>query len=171
MSGLLDIWRERQHAVVTVVAAWLILTSPWIGMLRRLPSDPGWANLAHVWLGLAALPLAAAYLFDCVRGGGWHQNFPWLSPRQGALWSDLKGLFRGRLPAAEGGGLFGAIAGLTLLALLVAAVTGAAWYWTQGSSEALDWRERHIVAARCLIGLLVAHIVAASLHILDFIRD
>ena len=56
-------------------------------------------------------------------------------------------------------------------AMLVAAVTGAAWYWTQGSAEALDWRARHIVAARCLFGLLVAHIVAASLHVLDFIGD
>ena len=171
MAGWVEAWRARQHALVTVVAAWLILTSPWIGMLRRLPSDPGWANPSHVWLGLVALPLAAAYLVDCVRGGGWHQNFPWASPRQGALWADVRGLLRGRLPAAEGGGLFGAIAGLTLVALLAAAATGAAWYLTQGSAEAMDWRERHIVAARALIGLLVAHIVAASLHVLDFIRD
>ncbi len=102
MGGLLDSLRARQHLLVTLLAAWLILTSPWLAMLRRLPDDPGWLNLAHVWLGLLTLLIGVAYLVDCVRGGGWRQNFPWVPPYVSVVGSDLGGLFRGRLPAAEG---------------------------------------------------------------------
>ena len=51
------------------------------------------------------------------------------------------------------------------------AATGAAWLLTQGSAEALDWREGHLLAARGFIGLLVLHVVTVSLHLLDFLRD
>jgi len=37
---------------------------------------------------------------------------------------------------SEGGGLFAAIEGLLLLAVLLAAVTGAAWFLVQGSTTA-----------------------------------
>ncbi len=171
MGGLLDSLRARQHLLVTLLAAWLILTSPWLAMLRRLPDDPGWLNLAHVWLGLLTLLIGVAYLVDCVRGGGWRQNFPWVPPYVSVVGSDLGGLFRGRLPAAEGGGLFGALAGLTLLALLAAGTTGALWLSSEGGASAADWRAAHIVAARALILFLVLHVVAVSLHVLDLARD
>jgi cytochrome b561 len=170
-SAVLGNLRGRLHLLVTLLAAWLILTSPWVSMLRRLPPEPGWLDRAHVWLGLAALPLALAYLYDCIRVGAWRQNFPWLPGEWGGVAADLKGLVRGRIPPAEGGGLFGAIAGLTLLALVATALTGVAWFWTQGTAAALDWRDRHILAAHVLVTLAVAHIVTVSLHLLDFLRD
>lgn len=83
----------------------------------------------------------------------------------------MAGLLLGRIPAAEGGGLFGFIEGLLLLALVATAVTGAAWFLAQGSSEALAWRASHVFAARGLIGLLALHVVTVSLHLLDFVRD
>ena len=61
---------------------------------------------------------------------------------------DLGGLLRGQVPAAESGGLFGFIEGLLLAALALTALSGAAWFVTQGSSDALAWREFHIYAAR-----------------------
>ena len=64
----------------------------------------------------------------------------------------LSGLLRGRIPAAEGGGLFGLIEGLLLVLLLATAVTGAVWFAMQGSQEALAWRSHHIFAARGLVG-------------------
>jgi hypothetical protein len=87
------------------------------------------------------------------------------------VWRDLRGLLHGRIPAAEGGGLFGLIEGLLLLALLATAMTGAAWYLTQGSAEALAWRGHHALAVRGLATLFVLHAVSASLHLLDFLRD
>jgi cytochrome b561 len=171
LGGLLNGLRARQHLLVTLLAAWLILTSPWLAMLRRLPDDPGWLNLAHVWLGLLTLLVGAAYLFDCIRGGGWRQNFPWTPPQVSVVGADLRGLLRGRIPAAEGGGLFGALAGLTLLALLAAGATGAGWLLSDGGTASADWRAAHIVAARALIVLLVLHIVAVCLHVLDLARD
>jgi hypothetical protein len=164
-------FRDRLHLLVTVIAAWLVLTSPWVSMLRRLSPEPGLLDRAHVWLGLATLPIAIAYLIDCVRGGAWRLNFPWLPGQWSGVAADLRGLLRGRIPPAEGGGLFGAIAGLTLLALLVTAVTGAAWFWAQGTPAAMEWRALHIHAAHVLIGFAVAHIVTVSLHLLDFLGD
>ena len=168
------LWRrlaERLHLIVTLLSAWLILTSPWVALLRRMPRDAGLLERAHLWLGFATLALGFAYLADCVRGGAWRQNFPWLPGQVGVVAADLRGLLRGRLPAAEGGGLIGAIAGLTLLALLATGATGAAWYWTQGTEAALAWRAHHLLAANTLIVFIVLHVVAVGLHLLDFVGD
>ena len=81
------------------------------------------------------------------------------------------GLLRGRLPAAESGGLFGLIEGLLLVVLAITGITGAAWLATQGSNDALAWREYHLYAARGFIVLLVLHVVTVSLHLIDFVRD
>lgn len=163
--------RGKLHLVVTLLAIWLIVTSPWIGMLRRLPRDPGFFDYAHVWLGTAALLVGVVYAIDCLRSGGWRLNFPLFSGGHAMVVSDLRGLIRGRMPASEGGGLVGAIAGFTLLAFLVVALTGVAWLLNQGSPEALDWRSHHVVAARVFVVLLVIHFIAVSLHVLDFVRD
>ena len=171
MAGLVDRVRASQHLIVTLLAAWLILTSPWVAMLRRMPREPGVFDYAHVYVGLTALLFAVTYCLDCSRKGGWRLCFPWLSGQSHVVWSDLRGLFRGRIPAAESGGLFGALAGLTLLAFLAAGLTGAAWLWTQGTPEALDWRGHHFLAVRALTVLIMLHAVAVALHVLDFVRD
>jgi len=58
-----------------------------------------------------------------------------------------------------------------LLAVLLAAVTGAAWFLVQGSATAPAWREMHIVAARGAAVLTLLHFVGVSLHLLDFVRE
>jgi hypothetical protein len=163
--------RARLHLVVTLLSIWLVCTSPWTGMLRRMPRDPGIFDYAHVWLGAAASAVGILYAIDCLRNGGWRLSFPLFSGGHAAVAADLRGLFRGRLPAAEGGGLLGAIAGFALLAFLAVALTGVAWILNQGSPEALDWRAHHAVAVRVFIVLLVTHVVAVSLHVLDFVRE
>jgi cytochrome b561 len=159
---------NRQHAAVAVVVAWLVLTSPWLAMLRRVPAGAGFFDYAHVALGFAGLLLAATYSFFCVKAGGWRTYFPWVAGPLGPVGRDLTGLFRGRIPTAEGGGLYSLIEGLLLIAFAATALTGAAWFLANGSDAALGWREFHIVAARCLIGLVVLHIVAVASHLLDF---
>jgi hypothetical protein len=162
---------DRLHGVVALLALWLIGTSPWVAMLRRIPSGAGWLDYAHVAAGFAALLCGAAYCWACVAGGRWRLYFP-LTPAQfGNVGRDLRGLLRGEVPAAEGGGLFGAIEGVLLVAFLATALTGAAWYFAQGTAEAVAWRSHHIIAARALIGLLALHVVTVSLHLLDFVRD
>jgi Prokaryotic cytochrome b561 len=161
----------RLHVGVALLSAWLIGTSPWIAMYRRVPKDPGFFNASHVLLGFAALGLAALYLYSCTRAGRWRLYFPWLAGQGGAALRDLGGLLRGRIPSAEGGGLFAVIEGLALLALLATALTGAAWYFTQGTGDAVAWRGHHAVAARVLIGAAAAHVLTVSLHLLELIRD
>lgn len=161
---------ERQHLFVALLAAWLILSSPWVHLWRRMPQNAGLLAWAHVVLGFAALLLGITLAVTCTRKGRWRLYFPWLSGRLGQVGRELGGLLRGRVPSVEGGGLFMLIEGLLLLALLATAVTGAAWYGGQGAAEAVAWRQHHILAAHWLVGLLVVHVIAAALHLLDFVR-
>lgn len=161
----------RQHFAVTVLSLWLIVSSPWITMLRRIPAGAGWLDYAHVVLGFVTLVLAITYSWTCTRQGRWRLYFPWTPRLFAGVSRDLGGLFRGTIPAAESGGLFGFIEGLLLVALTLTAASGAAWFFTQGTDEALDWRSCHVGAARVLLSLLVLHVVSVSLHLLDFATD
>jgi len=162
---------NRQHFAVALLSLWLICTSPWIAMFRRIPDGAGWLDYAHVILGFVSLLLAVTYTWACTRQGRWRLYFPWTPELFCGPARDLRGLFRGQVPAAESGGLFGFIEGLLLVALSLTAASGAAWFFTQGTGDALVWRESHIYAARSMIGLLVLHVVTVSLHLLDFVRD
>lgn len=171
MRDFLRAVAEKLHLLVAVLAVWLVATSPWVSMLGKMPREPGFFNVAHVYGGLAASLLALAYLFDCVRDGAWKLNFPWASGEVRSVVEDLRGIFRGRVPAAESGGLFGALSGLTLVAFLATGITGAVWSWTEGTTAALEWRAAHLVSVRVFIVLGCLHIVAVALHLLDFVRD
>ncbi len=159
---------NRQHAAVASVVAWLVFTSPWVAMLRRVPEGASFFDYAHVVLGFAGLLLAVTYAFCCVKAGGWRTYFPWVAGPLGPAGRDVAGLFRGRIPSVEGGGLYSLIEGLLLLTFAGTALTGAAWFVAQGSDLALSWREWHIVTARCLVGLVVLHVLAVASHLLDF---
>lgn len=159
--------QNRLHAVAVALCAWLVLTSPWVSMLRRIPSGAGFLDWAHVVLGFAGLVVGLAYTHACARGGRWRLYFPWLAGNVRAAARDLAGLFRARLPSAEGGGLFAMLEGLLLLALLIVGFTGLAWFVLQGSAEAVACRGVHIVAARVLVGLILAHVLAVATHLLE----
>ena len=171
MGSRQDKLRDRQHLLVALLCGWLILTSPWISMLRRIPASAGWLDWAHVGLGLVAALLAITYAATCSLGGRWRLYFPLLGDGLAAVARDLGGLLRGRIPSAEGGGLFALVEGLLLIALLATAATGAAWFFLQGTDTVLAWRQWHLYAARGLAGLIVLHIVTVSLHLVDLIRD
>lgn len=162
---------DRLHLAVAVLALWLLSTSPWVVMLRRIPGNAGWIDWSHVLTGFLLLILSGAYAWIVTRGGRWRLIYPVLPQQLRAVRSDLAGLMRGRIPVSESGGLFGLIEGLLLTALLLTGVTGAAWFVAQGTDLALSWRALHQVAAGTLIGLLVAHLVAVGLHLLEFVRD
>jgi cytochrome b561 len=161
-------WR---HLALVLLTLWLLLTSPWIAMYRRVPADAGWLDHAHLVLGFLTLVLTLAYLWATGRGGRWRLYVPVNRAQRLEIGRDLQGLLRGRIPAAEGGGLFGLIEGLLLLALLATALTGTAWFLTQGSADALAWRDHHAWAVRAMVVFLVLHAVSVSLHLLEFLRD
>lgn len=159
--------QNRLHLVAVVLCAWLVLTSPWVSMLRRVPAGAGVLDWAHVVLGFAGLLVGLLYTGACSRAGRWRLYYPWLAGNVRPAVRDFTGLFRGRLPTADGGGLFAVIEGLLLLALLVVGLTGAAWFLLQGSAEAVACRGAHIIAARVLVGLVVAHVLAVATHLLE----
>ena len=171
MRQLLDRLNGPLHVAVALAAAWLILGSPWIGMYDRLPEEPGWTNLAHVTVGFAALPIGLVYAAAVVQGGRWREYFPYLGGDLGAVGRDLAGIVRGRVPTVEGGGLLPMIEGLLLLAFLLAGLTGAAWFFAQATETAVALREAHIVAARACAAIVLLHLAAVALHLLDFVRE
>jgi len=162
---------DRLHLLVALLSCWLVLSSPWIAMLRSVPRGAGVLDYAHVTLGWFTLALTAAYAFSCARGGGWRQYVPTAVAPWRAVLEDLRGLLRGRRPSAEGGGLFALLEGLLLITLLLTAATGAAWFVVQGTPEALAWRSLHVACARVLVPLIVLHAASVSLHVLDLARD
>ena len=169
LTSTREAFTNRLHFRVALVCAWLIFTSPWVSMFRGIPRDPGFFDLAHIAVGAAGLLLAVVYTYACTRRGRWRLYFPWSPAGLRIVGRDITGLFRGRIPAAEGGGLFACIEGLLLILLLVTALTGAGWALAQGSHAALAWRDAHIVAAQVLVGLIVAHVVAVATHLRDLV--
>jgi hypothetical protein len=171
MDELLERIANPLHVAVAVVTAWLVCSSPWVELYKRLPPDAGWVSRTHVWLGLAALALGLVYVAVCARGGRWRLYLPWAAGQMGAVGRDIAGMFRGQMPSVEGGGLFALIEGLLLLAVLAAGFTGALWFVTEGTGEAVGWRAWHIGAARTAAALLLLHFVSVSLHLLEFVRN
>ncbi|PKL96291.1 MAG: hypothetical protein CVV18_02270 [Gammaproteobacteria bacterium HGW-Gammaproteobacteria-8] len=162
---------ERLHLPIALLSLWLLATSPWVGLRRVIPDDPGFWNWNHLLLGLLMLPLALVYLAGNLVQGRWREHFPWLVGNLDSLGRDLAGLLRARLPAAGGAGLFSVIQGLLLLALVATALTGLGWFLSEGSRAALAWRDWHISVAWSFGVLLLLHVLSASAHLLYFLRD
>lgn len=140
-------------------------------MRRVVPLDPGLINSSHVWLGLALAVFGSVYFIALLADGRGRELFPWVVGHFKPLWTDVAGLARGRVPAAGGAGLYSIIQGLLMVALLAAAWTGVAWWWSDGSRASLELRQWHQWAAQGFGVLLVLHAIAVVTHLLDFIRD
>ena len=162
---------NRLHLAVTLLALWLVTTSPWVSMLRRVPVSAGFFDYAHMVLGVVALFFGILYGLVVAHGGRWKLYFPLAAGNGAGVGRDLAGRLRGKRPAAEGGGLFGAIEGLLLVAFVAAGLSGVVWFLLQGADAALTWRMLHIVLARIVIAAGVLHVLAVASHLLDFVRD
>jgi cytochrome b561 len=166
-----EIINAHLHPLLAVLAVWLIATSPWVSMFRRFPADPGFFDYAHIVAGALALLTAIAYAVNVSQGGRWKWFFPWAAGETGAMARDLTGAVQGRVPPADGPGLYGAIKGWLLLALLATALTGAAWFVAQGSSAAIMFRDWHTAAVRVLVIVLLVHVAAVASHLIELLRD
>ncbi len=139
---------NRLHTALAVLSLWLVVTSPWVSMLRRIPGTAGFFDYAHVALGGFALVIGIVYAVSLLGGGHWRQYVP-----------------------GKAAGITGAIEGLLLVAIVAAGATGAMWFLRQGSADVMAWRSWHLVATRVLIGVGVAHVLAVASHLLDLVRD
>lgn len=171
MKNLLERTSRIQHWLAALLALWLILTSPWISMRRIVPESATFLDHAHVALGLVLALLAVTYLLTNIVDGRWRQQFPWAAGNLSEVRSDLAGIAKRRMPSAGGSGLFSLIQGLLLLLLLATAFSGVGWLLADGARVALAWRDWHIVIADTFAWLLVVHVLASALHLLDFLFD
>jgi len=140
-------------------------------MRRIVPESPGFWDYAHIGLGIALAAIAVTYFAAQTIGGGWRRHFPWVAGDLSEVNSDFKAIANLKIPSAGGSGLFSLIQGLLLVMLLATAITGVAWLAADGARIALAWREWHMLAANVFAWLLVGHVVASALHVLDFMRD
>lgn len=161
---------RRVHTGTLATVLVLYGSSPWLGMLRRVPREAGVVDYVHLALGALALGLALAFVALAFRAGRWRLYFPWAAGQGGQVCRDLAGLLRARMPRSEGGGLNTALQGLVLLALLGTALTGAGWLLTQGTDAALAWRDVHATFAHVLGAFVIAHAVTALAHVIDLAR-
>ncbi len=162
---------EYQHLILILLSLFLISTSSWIMMGRGLRANASVWDLLHVYLGLLASFLSITFLLCNLVKGKWRQYFPYLAGDLSQVALDIKGLFKGKLPAAGGKGLFSLIEGIGLLLLLAVSITGVMWFVLQGDSDALVWRRWHHFFAHGFIGFVILHCVCALSHILEFIRN
>jgi hypothetical protein len=165
-----EVLNAHLHPLLAVLAVWLVATSPWVSMYRRLPSSAGFLDYAHVALGWLTLVVAIVYGSLLTRDGRWQWLFPWAGGQLAAIGRDVAGIARGRVPAADGPGLYGAVKGLLLLALLATALTGAGWSVAQGSDAALALRSLHLIAVKLLLVTGAAHVLAVASHLVDLVR-
>jgi hypothetical protein len=139
-----EVLNGHLHWVLAALAVWLVATSPWVSMLRRFPSPAGFFDYAHVVLGWIAFALGLVYAVTATGGGRLRQFLP------------------GKTAAVTG-----VIEGLLLLTLIITGVTGALWFLTQGTADALAWRSWHTLAARVFVATAAAHLLAVAAHVLD----
>ncbi|MFT5704776.1 MAG: hypothetical protein ACI8SK_000729 [Shewanella sp.] len=162
---------EYQHLLIILLSLYLILTSRWILMGRSIRVNASLWDITHVYLGLLTTLLACLFMLaNCMRGK-WYQYFPWLLGDTTQLVNDCKGVFKGKIPASGGRGLFSWVEGLGMLLLVGVGLTGILWFVSQGTSDALVWRNYHIILAKGFIGFIFIHVLFACLHLLDFIRN
>lgn len=90
----------------------------------------------HILAGLGTLCAALCMAGYSFSQRGLHRYFPYLWGDTGQITNDLRMSLRGELPAPRPGGLATAVQGLGFGALLLTALSGAAWFalWTYGAS-------------------------------------
>lgn len=159
----------RLHVLVLLPTVLVLGSSPFLLMGRRLRENASVWDFTHVYLGLLLVPLSILLFCYCLSGGRAKQFFPLFEPS--GLISDLKGLIKGKLPKGGGNGLFSLLEGICALLLVATAVTGLGWFLTEGSSEALVWRGWHKDLGLAFFIALIAHLLAAVSHLLDFFRN
>lgn len=171
VTQIFDFVLARLHLWIVLSVGLLVCTSPWIFIGRSLRANASIWDYLHVYLGLIAAALGILFLLRNSIQGKWHQYFAWLVGDWGQLIQDIKGLFKGKLPVAGGKGLFSTVEGIGMLLLVATGMTGALWFFYQGTSLAMTWRGYHQICADVFIGFLVVHLVLAASHIIEFIRQ
>ncbi|MCL1119132.1 cytochrome b/b6 domain-containing protein [Shewanella seohaensis] len=171
VTQIFDFVLARLHLWIVLSVGLLVCTSPWIFIGRSLRANASIWDYLHVYLGLIATALGILFLLRNSIQGKWHQYFAWLVGDWGQLIQDVKGLFKGKLPVAGGKGLFSTVEGIGMLLLVATGMTGALWFFYQGTPLAMTWRGYHQVCADVFIGFLVVHLVLAASHIIEFIRQ
>ena len=159
------------HLVLLVVVLHQLISSKLIN--RPLPGDaPSTLYSLHEYLGIGTLAIILIFwLWTLIRHGETKLTrlFPWLSPRGiGAVIVDTvdqgRALLRGDFSSEGSGALASAVHGLGLLVVTAMAVTGTAFFLTEGTRLSHYPMRLHALTANLMWIYLIGHSAVAVLH-------
>lgn len=170
-------WVRWLHLVVVLGVVLQIVSSGGMHFDRAtgaVPAAPlAWlSDWVHIVAGLALLPLTGLFIVVALATHGPRHYYPYLWRDLAQARADLQDALHLRLSEPRPGGLAAIVTGLGFGALLVAVISGTAWFflWRAGSAWTHDAREWH----ETLVGLVevyfVGHGLMATLHFLAWLR-
>jgi cytochrome b561 len=159
------------HLLLLLAALHQLIGSQFIE--RPMPGDaPAWPYVMHEYVGLGTLGVVLAFwVWTLLRHGETRLGrlFPWISASGvGAVLADIAAqghrLAKGRLPDEGDGTLASAIHGLGLLTITAMAVTGAGFFFVDGTALGRSALAVHRLLANLMWAYLIAHAGLAALH-------
>jgi len=170
-------WVRRLHLVVVLGVVLQIVSSGGMHFDRAsgaVPAAPlAWlSDWVHIVAGLILLPLVIWFIVVALATHGLRHYYPYLWGDLEQARSDIRASFHLRLAEPRPGGLAAIVTGLGFGALLLAVMSGTAWFalWRTDSTWAHNARELH----ESLVGLVevyfVGHGLMATLHFLAWLR-
>jgi len=127
----------------------------------------------HIITGLILIPVAITFLFVELRRHSLKYFFPYLYGEFTQLSSDIKHLFKLKLPEESDYGITGSIQGLGLGALLLVLLTGLLWFitWNANLSWSDDIEDLHKLLTGLVQAYMIGHGVMGVLHIFVYSKS
>ena len=161
------------HALILIWVLVQIITSNFMHVHTTTQWDT--INLVakyHVYAGLLLVPIALVFFYKILMRRKIADMYPWLCGNFTQIKKDIKTLCSFKLLEPHPSGVAATVEGLGLLALLLALVTGAAWYIgasTSGTSP--DLLEIHKTSVGLIETYFYAHGGMALLHYIHWWRN
>ena len=182
-NAILEYLRNRQspkirflHIVVLLLVIIQIFVSNFIGFTNtgEIIGNPMkfYGTWIHIIIGLALLPIACMFILLVERDHGLNHFYPYLFSDFKQLDNDINKLKKFELPDAKAGGLAAIVEGLGLGALILALISGLAWFmsWNFNVRWSSNIRELHAGLVGLVEAYIIGHGCMGLLHIYLFTK-
>ncbi|MFC5080641.1 hypothetical protein VTH8203_04482 [Vibrio thalassae] len=140
-------------------------------------ADTLWSSInsiakIHIYSGLLLIPLTLVFVYKVIKRRTIGDMYPWLSGNFTQIKQDLQCLSRVELPESHPAGIAATVEGLGLLALLLALVTGTAWYLSASSTGiSPELLKIHKTSVGLIETYFYGHGAMALLHFIHWWRE
>ncbi len=117
------------HGLVIIWVAVQIISSSFMHIRHSQDwTQANWLSQVHAYGGMLLGIISILFIVKVLSRRGFADLYPWLFRDISVIKADLQSLLKFTLPEAQPRGLAATIEGLGLLALLIALITGSAWF-------------------------------------------